>query len=434
MSMNVCATAVTVEDWDRSFDTNVKGTFFCYKYASKQMITQGRGGRIIGASSGLGKRAQELGPHKITVNTYAPGPIDTQMLTDTAVAMAEKRGFPQEAFLKKMHAQSPLGYIGAPEDIASAVSYLASKESHFITGQSVSRWRWGNGSGRAREKPVEAGTIALAEGFRHIDTAQGYNNEPETNETLQKGGVSRGEIWLTSKLSQENGAADKEPIPKEKIRESVESTIKRLGSTPDLFLIHNPFVPSPGQLVEAWQIFEQLKDEGILKSIGVSNFRPQDLEAILAVAKHKPVVNQIEYHPYVLTHLAPVLAIQEKHGIVTEAYGPLTPVVRHPTGGPLKSILTRISKRISSITGKPIDEAAVLLLWTHANGVVAVTASGSPEHIKELAEVGRIATEKGDLLTKEEVEEITETGKTIHFRGYPEHMSVDFPPPDLPDR
>ncbi|KAF7969468.1 hypothetical protein HWV62_27253 [Athelia sp. TMB] len=138
MSMNVCATAVTVEDWDRSFDTNVKGTFFCYKYASKQMITQGRGGRIIGASSGLGKRAQELGPHKITVNTYAPGPIDTQMLTDTAVAMAQKRGFPQEAFLKKMHAQSPLGYIGAPEDIASAVSYLASKESHFITGQSIS--------------------------------------------------------------------------------------------------------------------------------------------------------------------------------------------------------------------------------------------------------------------------------------------------------
>ncbi|KAF7969467.1 hypothetical protein HWV62_27251 [Athelia sp. TMB] len=291
----------------------------------------------------------------------------------------------------------------------------------LLDGSNIPWLGWGNGSGRAREKPVEAGTIALAEGFRHIDTAQGYNNEPETNETLQK-------------VSQENGAADKEPISKEKIRESVENTIKRLGSTPDLFLIHNPFVPSPGQLVEAWQIFEQLKDEGILKSIGVSNFRPQDLEAILAVAKHKPVVNQIEYHPYVLTHLAPVLAIQEKHGIVTEAYGPLTPVVRHPTGGPLKSILTRISKRISSITGKPIDEAAVLLLWTHANGVVAVTASGSPEHIKELAEVGRIATEKGDLLTKEEVEEITETGKTIHFRGYPEHMSVDFPPPDLPDR
>ena len=136
--MNACATAATVEDWDRSFDTNVKGAFFCYKYAGKQMIAQGRGGRIIGASSGLGKRgidrtglintyfslanessaggffgaysaskfavrgltqslgastlgflramanssgyiAQELGPHKITVNTYAPGPTDTQM-------------------------------------------------------------------------------------------------------------------------------------------------------------------------------------------------------------------------------------------------------------------------------------------------------------------------------------------------------------------
>lgn len=94
-------------------------------------------------------------------------------------------------------------------------------------------------------------------------------------------------------MSQKDGAADKDPIQKEDIRALVEQSIKRLGTTPDLFLIHNPFVPAPGQLVEAWQIFEQLKDEGVLKSIGVSNFRPQDLEAVLKVAKHKPAVNQV---------------------------------------------------------------------------------------------------------------------------------------------
>lgn len=91
-----------------------------------------------------------------------------------------------------------------------------------------------------------------------------------------------------------SGAADgKGPIQKDDIRASIERSINRLGTTPELFLIHNPFVPATGQLVEAWKIFEQLKDEGVLKSIGVSNFRPQDLEEVLAIAKHKPVVNQV---------------------------------------------------------------------------------------------------------------------------------------------
>jgi diketogulonate reductase-like aldo/keto reductase len=66
-------------------------------------------------------------------------------------------------------------------------------------------------------------------------------------------------------VSQEDGATDKDPIPKESIRGSIEQSIKRLGTTPDLFLIHNPFVPKPGELVDAWKVFEQLKDEGVLK-------------------------------------------------------------------------------------------------------------------------------------------------------------------------
>jgi len=77
------------------------------------------------------------------------------------------------------------------------------------------------------------------------------------------------------------------------IRARVETTIQKLGFVPDLFLIHNPFVVVPQDLVQCWKILEELKDEGKLKSIGVSNFRPQDLNAILPQAKHKPVVNQV---------------------------------------------------------------------------------------------------------------------------------------------
>lgn len=118
-----------------------------------------------------------------------------------------------------------------------------------------------------------------------------------------------------------------------------------------VILIHNPFVPPKGKLVEFWKILEDMKDKGELTaSLGVSNFRPQDFDELLPQAKYKPVVNQLEYHPYVLTHLDPVLEIQKKHGILVESYGPLSPLLRHKTGGPIKPILERIAARLSKET------------------------------------------------------------------------------------
>jgi len=150
----------TAEDWDRTFSVNAKGTFFCYKYAGLQMVAQGRGGRIIGASSVAGKRgipfggayssskfavrgltqstALELGKYGITVNAYAPGAIDTPMLQGMDDMMAERQGAEPGAFYKRTDTMSPLGYKGTPLEISSLVSYLASKEAHFITGQSMS--------------------------------------------------------------------------------------------------------------------------------------------------------------------------------------------------------------------------------------------------------------------------------------------------------
>lgn len=86
---------------------------------------------------------------------------------------------------------------------------------------------------------------------------------------------------------------DDTAISLDSVRPRVEASLQRLGFVPDLFLIHNPLIAAPGELVSMWKILEELKDEGKLKSIGVSNFRPQDLLAILADAKHKPVINQV---------------------------------------------------------------------------------------------------------------------------------------------
>lgn len=153
----------------------------------------------------------------------------------------------------------------------------------------------------------------------------------------------------------------------------------------------------------------------------------------------------MEYHPYVLNHLDPLLALQKEHNIVTQAYGPLTPVIRHPTGGPLKPVLEKIAKRISKDTGKEVDSAVVLLQWTIQMGVVAVTTSGNPGNVRKMAQ-GETFGKEGDL-TKAEMDEIEEAGRKVHFRGYKvctmirhvfgvadgqEHMTKEFPEPDLP--
>ncbi|OAX42779.1 NAD(P)-binding protein [Rhizopogon vinicolor AM-OR11-026] len=145
----------TVEGWERLMHINATSAFLCYKYAAIQMVKQGRGGRIIGASSMLGKRASpillsysaskfavrgltqaaalQLGRHRITVNSYAPGVIETPLLVAGMVESVKANEKVQQVI-----DTSAVGYIGQPENIASAVSYLASKEAHFITGQCIS--------------------------------------------------------------------------------------------------------------------------------------------------------------------------------------------------------------------------------------------------------------------------------------------------------
>ncbi|KAF8881757.1 hypothetical protein BD779DRAFT_1545148 [Infundibulicybe gibba] len=145
----------TLDEWERMFAINSRGVFLCYKYAGKYMIDQGRGGRMIAASSLAGKRGTEprggycatkfavrgmtqsfakaLGKHGITVNAYAPGPIDTDMLNTIGAATGD-----MEQFRAEQRASTAVGSLGTPVDIASIVSYLASKESRFITGQSIS--------------------------------------------------------------------------------------------------------------------------------------------------------------------------------------------------------------------------------------------------------------------------------------------------------
>jgi diketogulonate reductase-like aldo/keto reductase len=114
---------------------------------------------------------------------------------------------------------------------------------------------------------------------------------------------------------------------------------------------------------------------------------------------------ELEYHPYVLAHLDEVQAIHDEHGIVVEAYGPLTPILRHP-GGPLKPVLDRLAEKYKT------EAASILLRWTIQKNVVAVTTSTNTSRLAGLVGVYDLK------LTSEEMAEIEEAGRKVHFRHY----------------
>ncbi|GJN91260.1 hypothetical protein Rhopal_004279-T1 [Rhodotorula paludigena] len=284
-----------------------------------------------------------------------------------------------------------------------------------------------SGAGHPNDKTPGISSLLIKEGVRALDTAQAYLTETGTGDGVRlaekEHGVPSSEVYITTKVSTEEGDPTKPGIALEDLRQTVLDRISNLGFQPNLLLIHNPFVPPKGKLVEFWKILEDMKDKGELTaSLGVSNFRPQDFDELLPHCKHKPVINQIEYHPYVLEHLKPNLDIMKEHDILIQAYRPLTPLLRHPTGGPIKPILEKIAARLSSETGREVDAAMAQLLWIRTKGVISVTASSNEERIKKLA----LTQELRDL-TEDEVDEIDAAGRRT------EHMTVDFSSPDLPE-
>lgn len=121
--------------------------------------------------------------------------------------------------------------------------------------------------------------------------------------------------------------------------------------------------------------------------------------------KARAKIAELEYHPYVLAHLDPVQAIHEEHNIVVAAYGPLTPILRHP-GGPLKPVLDRLAEKYKT------EPTSILLRWTIQKNVVAITTSTNTSRLAGLAGVYDLE------LTPEEVAEIEEVGRKVYFRHY----------------
>ncbi len=145
---------------------------------------------------------------------------------------------------------------------------------------------WNTYEGEAA-KTVET---AVRLGYRRIDTAMGYKNEAEVGEGIRKSGVPREEIFISTKI----WWADMVDKDKAHIRATFEKSLSNLGTDyVDMYMIHWPV----GDVKAAWEVLEELYAEGKAKSIGVCNFQKHHLEDLLAYAKVKPMINQIESHP-----------------------------------------------------------------------------------------------------------------------------------------
>ncbi|KAJ3732697.1 Aldo/keto reductase [Lentinula guzmanii] len=230
-------------------------------------------------------------------------------------------------------------------------------------------WKLGNGDG-----PINQVDQAISVGFSHVDTAQAYRNEPEAGKAIRDSGLKRSEIFITTKYSGLNGLD---------IKTSIKNSLENLGvSYVDLYLIHHPRLAVP-DIPSAWKEMEKLVEQGVVKSIGVSNFGVNDLAVLLASSKIPPAVNQILLHPYVYATQAPIIEYAKKHKIIIEAYSALIPLTQRP-GGPVDVPVKELSKKLN------VAPEQVLLAWVKAKGAVAVTTSSKKDRLERYLDAGDI--------------------------------------------
>lgn len=225
-------------------------------------------------------------------------------------------------------------------------------------------WQTPNG-----EVAVDSVKKALAAGYRHIDTAQGYKNEASVGQAIKESGIPREEIFLTTKLWNGNHSYD---LVMSSFAESLE---KLQTDYVDLFLIHwpNPVAFRENWQManaESWRAFEELYQSGKIKAIGVSNFLPHHLEELKKTATIFPMVNQIFLAP---GELQPeVVQYCQEHNILLEAYSPL---------GTGKIFDVPEMKELAEKYDKTI--AQIALRWSLQHGFLPLPKSVTPSRIEE---------------------------------------------------
>jgi 2,5-diketo-D-gluconate reductase A len=246
---------------------------------------------------------------------------------------------------------------------------------------------------------------ALEVGYRHIDTAQMYGNEEGVGAAIAKSGLARGDLYVTTKLN--NNRHEKAAA-----KESLKVSLDKLGlDQVDLFLIHWP-LPTRygGDFVSTWETLLELRDSGLARSIGVSNFQPDHLDLIVDKTGVAPAVNQIEVHPYFGNEAA--REATARHGAKVQAWSPLG-----QGGGELDDpVVTEIAERFDK------SPAQVLLRWALDRGDIVFPKSTRKERLAENFDVFDFA------LTDDDVKQLAALDKGETGRQGPNPDTFDWIP------
>lgn len=250
------------------------------------------------------------------------------------------------------------------------------------------------------EDTTRAVAAALQAGYRHIDTAAAYRNEAETGLALAESGVPREDVSVVTKLWNSDQGYDSTLV-------AFEASLARLGvDYLDLYLIHWP-VPANNSYVDTFKAFAHLRDQGRIRSIGVSNFEPEHLKILIDATGIVPVVNQVELHP-----LLPQRELREVHaqlGIATEAWSPL---------GQGSLLADPVVTEIAADHGK--SPAQVLIRWHMHLGNIVIPKSVNPERIASNFDVFDFELSERDLTSIAALENGTRLGpdpRTFNFTG-----------------
>lgn len=239
------------------------------------------------------------------------------------------------------------------------------------------------------DEAAEVVRVALDAGYRSIDTAAAYGNERGVGRAIAETGLPRDEIFVTTKLWNSDQGFDSTVS-------ACRRSLRRLGlEYVDLYLIHWP-VPSRGRYVDTWRAFSALKADGLVRSIGVSNFQPAHVKRLVEETGVVPTVNQVELHPRL--QQPELRAFHEAQGIATEAWSPLGQgkLLGDPT---LRAIAERHG----------VSVAQVILRWHLQIANVVIPKSATPERIRQNIDLF------GFVLDEDDIEKIAglDTGRRI---------------------
>ena len=235
----------------------------------------------------------------------------------------------------------------------------------------------GYGTWQVREKGAELVGEAIAAGYRSIDTAAAYGNERGVGEGMRAGGVPRDRLFITTKLWNTDHGYD------ETMR-AFDASLERLGlDYVDLYLIHWP-VPKKGFYSDSWRAMTRLREQKLIRSIGVSNFLPEHVERLVGDTGVTPVLNQIELHPRFQQR--DLRAYHAEHDIRTESWSPLGRggTLGHPTIG-------EIARKHDRTPGQ------IVIRWHLDLGLIIIPKASDRGHMIENISVGDFRLDADDM-------------------------------------